>query len=29
VALLHAWYYLLRAAYLIEEAEKEKARRGR
>ena len=29
VALLHAWYYLLRAAYLIEAAEKETARRGR
>jgi glycosyltransferase involved in cell wall biosynthesis len=28
VALLHASYYLLRFAYLIEETEKEKARRG-
>jgi len=28
VALLHSWYYLLRAAFLMEEAEKEKARRA-
>ncbi len=29
VAVLHAWYYLLRAAFLLEEAEREKERRGR
>ncbi len=29
VALLHAWYYLLRAAFLVEESEREKERRGR
>jgi glycosyltransferase involved in cell wall biosynthesis len=28
VALLHAWYYLLRAAFLVEEAERQKQRRG-
>ena len=28
VALLHAWYYLLRAAFLVEESEREKDRRG-
>ncbi len=28
VALLHAWYYLLRAAFLVEESEREKNRRG-
>ena len=29
VALLHAWYYLLRAAFLAEESERERDRRGR
>jgi glycosyltransferase involved in cell wall biosynthesis len=29
VALLHAWYYLLRDVFLVEETEREKARRGR
>lgn len=29
VALLHAWYYLLRAAFLLEETEREKVRRDR
>ena len=29
VALLHAWYYLLRAVFLVEESEREKEQRGR